>query len=106
MQSKINVNKVKHYKIDWIHKWNDEYPYCYYIEVDSNNYEVKKLEKYQDGRVYYATDKEEKDTFLFPEPFYLKDYNSEDENEIIKCVEISKEEFNKEWTNKPDWVIR
>ncbi|WP_123803347.1 DUF6881 domain-containing protein [Flavivirga aquatica] len=94
---------MRYYRIDWIHKWNDEYPYCYYIQIGSDNYEVRKLEKYQDGRIYYATNKEEKETFLSSEPFRPKDYNSEDENEIIKCVEVSKEEFNEEWANKSNF---
>ena len=89
---------MKYYKIEWIHNWNKEYPFCYFIEVGDNFYETKKIEQYKDGRMYYADETMECGTFLSPEPITdINDFNSKDDDEIMKGVEISKNVFFNEW---------
>jgi len=92
---------MKYYKIEWIHNWNEEYPYCYFIEVAENLYETKKIEKYKDGRIYYADEKIEKGTFLSPDIIDdIEIFNSSDDNEIMKGFEINQTDFFNEWEKR------
>ncbi|OWP79760.1 DUF6881 domain-containing protein [Flavobacterium oreochromis] len=89
---------MRYYKIEWIHNNNEEYPYLYILEIDSLQDETKKMEFYRDGRVYYATENIENGTFLSPIKFNdINDYNNSDDGEILKGIEITEENFNKQW---------
>jgi hypothetical protein len=89
---------MKYYRINWKHNNNNEYPHIYYLEVDDEGYESKKMEIYEDGRLYYAYDEVEEGTFLSGEPIIdISLFNSNEDNEILKGDEIEKEEFYNFW---------
>ncbi|AMA50409.1 DUF6881 domain-containing protein [Flavobacterium covae] len=89
---------MRYYKIEWIHKNNEEYPYLYILEVNTLGEEIKKMEFYTDGRINYATENIENGTFLSPIKFNdIEDYNNSDDNEILKGIEMSKDMFYEIW---------
>lgn len=88
----------KYYKIEWTHNFGEEYPYQYFIETGADCFEVRRIEKYSDGRILFASKDIEHGTYLSPEPIKsISIFNSSDEDEIIKGFEIDKADFFHEW---------
>ena len=59
---------MEYLKVEWVHS-NDQYPTLLYSELDEDRMEVRKVERYQDGRVGFADHKQNSgDTQLGIEP--------------------------------------
>ena len=82
-------------KTDWLHDFPDE-PKCIYSELDSERYEVRKVEVFPDGTFGTASNEGSvKDTFLseLPIPSLEKIANDEEFNPL----EISQNDFEVIW---------
>lgn len=89
---------MKYYRIEWIHNFKEQ-PVQYLIEVDLFGFEHKKIEKYKDGVINFASNELEKGKFLSQDSFDIEDYKYESSVEKICATEISQSKFYKEWDN-------
>jgi hypothetical protein len=89
---------LKYLKVAWLHNFPDE-PIIIYSEVDDNKNEVRKLELFRDGKIGYAfNDIEYGGSRLSECPLpELEEIASDPQ---FNPVEITKEEFEKVWTEK------
>lgn len=86
---------MEYIKVRWIHSFSDE-PSIIFSELDSDRNEIRKIEKYKNGKVQIASQHIYShfcQLSIYSIPF-LDEINSD--NQFEGCL-ISKEEFEKEW---------
>ncbi len=89
------MNK-KYVKLEWEID-DEESPYEIYSEI-INGWEVRKIEFFENGDVFYATESEEVGTFLATEEYPDFEAITVDSNcEKLTPKEISEYEFEKVW---------
>ncbi|MCM1567225.1 MAG: hypothetical protein NC238_15045 [Dehalobacter sp.] len=89
---------MKYLKVEWIHNFLDE-PIEFYSEIDDERYEVRKIIKYRDGRIGYATpDVEVGGAILGELPMPESDQIASDSQ--FKPIEITQEDFEILWNEK------
>ena len=88
---------MQYLKVSWHHNLDSE-PYEIWSELDSNRYEVRKIELYEDGHVGIAsTNYNTVDCRLSTEPLpLLADINSD--SQFIGCV-VSSSRFEDLWSH-------
>lgn len=97
--SKVMVkSKMKYIKVQWIHlpQEGPENPVLLYSELDSNNWEVRKVEVFEDGGLQYANESTQTGSTglgLMPVPT-LDEINAQNS---FDGIEIPKEEFEEVW---------
>ncbi|MDQ0788870.1 hypothetical protein QFZ63_003231 [Streptomyces sp. B3I7] len=86
---------MDHWKVDWLHDCPSD-PVTLYSEIGPDGYEVRKVERYADGRSVRADALHESDEIgLGQVPVgSLADVNAQPE---FRGVAISREEFEKQW---------
>lgn len=86
---------MKCVKVRWFHQ-NPDYPVMLYSELDSQNWEVRKIEAYVDGRMDFADhEKRSGSTKLSIEPYPpLEDIGADSEFEPSL---IAMDEFERVW---------
>ncbi|SFT02600.1 DUF6881 domain-containing protein [Marininema halotolerans] len=88
---------MEYIKAKWIHDLKNE-PIFYYMEVDPEGYEKRKIVLYEDEKVEYASEEVEKGAFLSPVPVgTVEEIDSDPECEAER---ISHKEFNEMWSMK------
>ena len=89
---------MNYIKVKWIHS-NPKYPALLYSELDSERWEKRKVEVFQDGRCGYASASESADsTRLGEEPVPPLDEIASDCQ--FEPVAITKEEFDAVWVKR------
>lgn len=91
---------MKYLKCDWRQN-SPSYPTLIYVEVDQDNFELRKLEFFLDGNIGYATQKK---NYGKTELSSIKTPDIEEINsyEGLTVLEITKEEFERVWSNNVD----
>ncbi|GEM59314.1 hypothetical protein B0A78_03835 [Flavobacterium columnare NBRC 100251 = ATCC 23463] len=88
---------MRYIEINWKHNSIEE-PYKYILQIDVDDFEIKKMEFYKNGIVKYADLETEKGTFLTPYEFEgLDTYNFISNLEEMQAFEISEENFKTQW---------
>lgn len=87
---------MRHIKVEWNHNFSNE-PSIYYHEIGEDNWEVRRVQVYKDGRREWADEDHETSTAGLAEiPISsITDINSQSE---FDAREISSNEFETEWT--------
>jgi len=81
----------------WEHNFEDE-PKEFYMELNEERFQERVLEIFEDGKIAYATNKQEFNTFLAKEDYPdIEEINSTEE---FRARLITKEEFEKVWKAK------
>lgn len=86
---------MKYYKIFWVSK-ESENPAIYYFEIDSENWETRKIEIGQDGSIGYASSGVEKGG-VFQSEASLPPIQEIDADPQFFPFEISRDEFERVW---------
>lgn len=87
---------MKYIRVEWLHS-NYDYPTVLYSELDEEQWEIRKVEVYSDGRYGYANETNtHRDTQLSVEPLPAFDDIVADPQFRLK--EISREEFEAIWS--------
>lgn len=86
---------MEHWKVDWHHDFEVE-PITLYSEIGEDGYEVRKIQRYRDGRLLKADSEHESgDVGLSEIPVgSIEDVAAQPE---FSAFVISKEEFEAEW---------
>jgi hypothetical protein len=87
----------QYFKFNWYHNYLDE-PELIWVELDKDNYEIRKVEKFKDESLSFASKDSENDytnTFLSEKKIpSLESINLESE---FKGIKITKKEFENIW---------
>ncbi len=82
-------------KVKWVHS-DEEYPKYIYSRLDDDNFEIRKIEVYADGKVGYADqDRESNGSMLGSLPFPPLDEITTDKQFELEV--ISEKEFEEQW---------
>jgi hypothetical protein len=86
---------VTYIRVKWIHS-NPDYPVFMYSELDESRWEVRKVERFEDGRIGFASATENGGgTRLGLEPVpTLEEINADKQ---FEALEVSSSEFEQVW---------
>jgi hypothetical protein len=94
------MKPLKYIKIFW-NQEEDEYPIEIYAKLDNDNYEVKRVEFFKNGKVAYADENIENGTYLSPAQYTdLNEFNVPNGMDDVFATEISEDEFNEAWLKR------
>jgi hypothetical protein len=86
---------MNYIKLDWAHSSADK-PTTFYIELDENRYETRKVVVYLSGKMFYIDEVDfTKDVFLSEHPFPSHEEIST--SGTLNSVDISKFDFEQLW---------
>jgi hypothetical protein len=87
---------MRHVRVRWLHDFEEE-PVLYFSELGDDNYEVRKVQVYRDGRSEWADRSFESATVGLSEIAFppTRDISSDS---AFDAEEITPEEFEKWWT--------
>ena len=88
---------MRYLKVKWLQD-SPDYPVLLYSELDAQDWEVRKVEVYADGRMNFADhDERSGDTKLGIEPFSPEEEASVAADPEFEPFTITAEEFEKVW---------
>ena len=86
----------KYFRCKWIHE-NEDYPVQLISEIDSNRFEIRKIEVYSNGKYGFAYDDVEfNNTSLGTIP--VPEFSEINENTEFALSEMTEEEFDFLWS--------
>ncbi|KUM74718.1 DUF6881 domain-containing protein [Streptomyces curacoi] len=93
---------MEYWKVEWLHDFPSE-PVIFYSEIGEDGYEVRKVQRYRNGRTLKADELHESgDIGLSEIPVgSIEDVASQPE---FSAFVITRDEFEKEWQSAP-WPV-
>ncbi len=86
---------MKYLLVKWFHEFTEE-PVEIFAEIREDGYEERKVEKFRNGNIGYASKNEEKGGTILAEKPY-PDFEEIENDPEFKLEIISKDEFERVW---------
>ncbi|MGW5336629.1 DUF6881 domain-containing protein [Streptomyces bauhiniae] len=88
---------MEYWKVDWLHDFDDE-PTRLYSEVGNDGYEIRKIQRYRDGRILKADEAHEAANIGLSEIPVGSIEDVASQPDFAACL-IGREEFEEAWRN-------
>ena len=86
---------MQYLKVDWLHDFLDE-PICIYSEIDDERYELRKIEKFRNGHLGFASENIQTGTTFLSEAIFPENEEIALDTQFQICV-IYQIEFEELW---------